>query len=795
MINKYFPFPLLAIFLALLAPKVDAKSLGNSNDKWLNLLENTAQEQIATAPNKQLTMILHQVKYPSLAYLAQPRESLAGLEFYTSAASRPDLIQYSHISLLKKGKPRPIEIHPDAGVIIDHNWAPDSKSLALLIQTSDGITLWRYQIEQQELHQLSPLILSARLGGRHLRWLPDSSAIIVKTSSAANMAATAKVELLTPRIESSELQKTQGKTYKHLLNSPKKQQQFQTLTSSRLVKITLSGKSQFIGPENMIDHFAVSPDGQYLLVESLPPQLSAYLPYKKWGRSYQIIDLTSGKSTYSLPDLADKINLAKAKDSVALGARGVQWLPFKDSIISWVEAADNGIMATPQATHDNLYQLVSPFNGEKTRLFAIQWRYYDIFWSKSGTAILQDWRYLDKQSRTQLIKYQQTDLTRILSQRNYQDIYADKGDPLTLRTPEGNRILVENKQEFIYRASLGKSKSGAQPFIDVYSPYTKDIKRLFNSKPDGLDLPVTVEDDAIIIRRETATQAPRLIRLSGKELQHESLIYQSINQNELTYQPKIISYQRGDGLQLQGTLHLPNSYKLAEGKKIPAVLWIYPREFKDKKLGQQNSTVNNRFRAFNATGPLVALHDGFAVFESPSMPIMSQENGEPNDHFIEQLVMNAQAAVKALEQTGSIDVQRLAVMGHSYGAFAVANLLAHTDLFKAGIARSGAYNRTLTPFGFQGEERNLWQAKESYLAMSPFLYADQINEPLLLIHGENDLNPGTFPMQSRRMYRALVANDKTAKLVMLPYEGHGYNAKENLHQMLIQQSNWLKQWL
>ena len=230
-------------------------------------------------------------------------------------------------------------------------------------------------------------------------------------------------------------------------------------------------------------------------------------------------------------------------------------------------------------------------------------------------------------------------------------------------------------------------------------------------------------------------------------------------------------------------------------KKIPAVLFVYPREFKNKRLSQQSALQQNTYRGFNPMSPLVALYDGFAVFESPSMPILSIDGNEPNEQFIEQLKMNAVAAVNALKNTGVIDINNLAIMGHSYGAFAVANLLAHTNLFKTGIARSGAYNRTLTPFGFQGEQRNLWQAKGNYLAMSPFLFADQINEPILLIHGENDQNPGTFPMQSTRMYRALVANNKTAKLIMLPNEGHNYRFKENLYQVLLHQSQWLKKWL
>jgi len=762
------------------------------NDKWLSLLDNSAQEELSLAPDGEQTIILHQVGYPSISLLAEPRISLAGLEFYQNMATQINIRRYSHIELLREDN-SPNVIRPEHGTILDFSWAPDSKSIALIIQNDKNITLWLYDIELQQLKQLSPLSLSARIGGRHLRWLPDASALIVKTVFDNSFKGDNQ-ELKQVQIESTELQKSQGRTYKHLLNTVSKRQQFKNLALSQLVKIDLQGNKKLLGSTKMVEHFAVSPDGNYLLVESLPEKLSPYIPYRKWGRQYQIVDLNHGKSLYQLPELADKINLAKAKDTVPLGARGAQWLPFKAATISWVEPTNNGVLSKQSAINDIIYELASPFNKGKTTLLDISWRYYDINWSRSGNAILQEWRYSDKQAKTHMLKYRTQQQTKLLSQRNYKDKYADIGDPILRRTAAGNLLLVENDNLDIFLRASGQTKTNIAPYIDAYNLKSVGKKRLFTSKSNLLEIPLDVNKNNILVRRESANSPPSYLKLSGEGFSEELLVYQKNITDRIKTNSQIVQYQRSDGINLQGLLHLPVQANKNKGKKIPAVLWIYPREFKNKKLGQQTTITQNKFINLEPSGPLPFLLDGIAVFEATAMPIIS-EQGEPNDHFIEQLVMNAQATVKALEKTGVIDIQKLAIMGHSYGAFSVANLLAHTDLFQAGIAKSGAYNRTLTPFGFQGERRNLWQAKDSYLEMSPFLYVDQINEPLLLIHGENDLNSGTFPMQSKRMYQALVANKKTAKLIMLPYEGHSYKAKENLHLVLAQQSDWLKKWL
>ncbi|NQY64738.1 MAG: hypothetical protein HRT38_13590, partial [Alteromonadaceae bacterium] len=390
----------LILFLLFVCASINAQSVTNDKDKWLSLLENSNEEQLYISPNGQITIVLHKVKYPLLATLAQPSFSLAGLEFYSSTTSRVDLRRYSHISLLN-APGKPLIIRPESGVIIDYYWAPDSTAIALLIESEQGIHLWLYEIKKQQLRKLSSLNLSARLGGRHLRWLPDGSAILAKTSAV--MKKQLNINILQPRIESTELKIKQGRTYKNLLNTTDKRQKFKSLTSARLVKVDLQGNHHIFDSATMIKHYAISPDGNYVLVESLPSKLSAYIPHKKWGSEYQIVSLVTGKGVYQLSNFGDKINLNKAKDTVPNGARGVQWLPFEKSTISWAEAIDDGVMATPQAIHDVVYELQSPFVEKKKALLEVTWRYYDLIWGGSGVGVLQDWRYKNKALSTFLL--------------------------------------------------------------------------------------------------------------------------------------------------------------------------------------------------------------------------------------------------------------------------------------------------------------------------------------------------------------------------------------------------------
>lgn len=780
-------FYLIIALLFTVSSPVEAIEIDNS--KWAKLIESTGQETISLSPDGDQVLFLHQIKYPSIEYLSQQRVALAGLDFYTNLSSRVDTEQYSQATLFNITTNVREEVKTAEGVIVDFNWSPDAKKIAFLIQQGANTHLWLYDINNNVSNKLTDLNLSTSLGGRHLRWLPDGQSIVVKQR---NLPINAPKHIRKkPNLLSSELQTDQGRTHKNLLINDEMKNLFISINQTKLVKVDLNGKVSTLTKSGLFNDFSVSPDGKYLLYSMPPSELSSYLPYNKWGSAYNIINIDDPSDIYNLPSLNDKINLPKSKDSVPIGARLVKWLPSQDSTITWVEASDKGDMSLPQTYHDHIYKLESPFSSNKKLIHQVKWRVHDVLWSFSGAGILQEWRYDSKQAKTTLINAQ-ISISTLIHQRDYRDKYNDFGDPQTLRTPTGYEVLVEEDNNLFFFSS-GQSKEGIRPIAKYYNTLSNLNEIIFLSNTEHVEMPLRVANKTLIIQKQNNKNAPQYYALTNKNFKKQVLLYSNENKNEFINQPLTIRYKRSDGLDLTGTLHLPNNYNISD--KIPAILWIYPDEFKNKKLSQQNTVRTNLFREFDPLSPLVFLHDGFAVFESPSMPITSFDGSEPNDDFINQIHLNAKAAVNALEKTGRIDVQKLAVMGHSYGAFTVANLLAHTDLFKAGIARSGAYNRTLTPFGFQGEKRNLWQAKETYINISPLIYADKINEPLLLVHGEGDQNSGTYPMQSMRMYQALIANKKTAQLIMLPYEGHTYQAKENLSYLLTHQSEWMKTWL
>jgi dipeptidyl aminopeptidase/acylaminoacyl peptidase len=255
-------------------------------------------------------------------------------------------------------------------------------------------------------------------------------------------------------------------------------------------------------------------------------------------------------------------------------------------------------------------------------------------------------------------------------------------------------------------------------------------------------------------------------------------------------QKDVLTYKRDDGVDLSATLYLPPGYRRGVDPPLPVVFWVYPREFRSREAAGRVTSSEFTFSRPRGTSVLFLLTQGYAVLADPALPILGEGSDEPNDRYLEQLEAGARAAVEEVARLGVADTSRLAIGGHSYGAFTAANLLAHTTLFRTALCFSGAYNRTLTPFGFQGEDRSLWQAPDTYLGMSPFLTADKIKRPLLLIHGMEDPNPGTFPLQSDRFFEALKGLGATVRLVRLPAEGHGYRARESVGHVLWEMTNW-----
>ncbi len=505
---------------------------------------------------------------------------------------------------------------------------------------------------------------------------------------------------------------------------------------------------------------------------------------------------------YTLAELAKQPladNIPQGYDSVRTGRRDFQWRSDQGAEVIWAEAQDGGDMKTDVAHHDYLYSLRAPFKREPKLFAKVERRFDSIEWGSNNVALLSEWRFSDRQIRTFVIQPRNADKNRVLfSERSYNDAYKDPGYPIYEKNDLGESVIKVIGGRYIYFRGNGASEQGNIPFLDRYDVKTNSTTRVWQSAAPYYERVRAMLDDEgerLITIRESKTEQPNFFI---RDLDNDKLTQLTTFEHPYPefkgVTKELIRYKREDGVELSGTLYLPPGYDKTQGT-LPVLMWAYPLEYKDKAVASQVRESPYEFTYIGYWGPMPYLAKGIAVFDDPKMPIVGVDGKEPNDLFRTQLVSSAQAAVDVLVEKGIADKDKIAIAGHSYGAFMVANLLAHSDLFKTGIARSGAYNRTLTPFGFQGEERDFWQAQDVYAAMSPFFHAEKINEPMLMIHGQEDPNSGTFPMQSERMYAALKGLGKEARLVMLPYEAHGYRARKSLLHVLWEQEQWLDKYL
>jgi len=484
--------------------------------------------------------------------------------------------------------------------------------------------------------------------------------------------------------------------------------------------------------------------------------------------------------------------------SVSVGPRSVEWRDDAPAELVWVEALDGGDGAAEVEWRDRVFTLEAPFRGQPEELITLGNRYGGVVWGDDDLAFVGSWWWATRNTKSWLVAPGDRKRTpRLVEDRSYQDRYGDPGNPLTYRNRYGRQVvLTTDGGHTVFLQGAGASVEGDRPFLDRWNLKTDEKTRLFHSDAPFYENPVELlgsAHDKLLTRRESQTEPPNyFIRdLESGELVQKTFFPDPTPQLA-GISKELITYQRDDGVPLTGTLYLPAGYDPEKEAPLPVLLWAYPTEFKSRQDAGQVTDSPYRFTRVGWWTPMLFLARGYAVLDDPSMPIIGEGDEEPNDTFVPQLVASAEAAVRELVRLGVGDPNRMAVGGHSYGAFMTANLLAHTDLFRAGLPRSGAYNRTLTPFGFQSEERTFWEAPEVYFEVSPFMHADKINEPILLVHGEADNNAGTYPMQSERMYGALKGHGATARLVILPHESHGYRARESVLHLLWETDRWLE---
>jgi dipeptidyl aminopeptidase/acylaminoacyl peptidase len=731
-----------------------------------------------------------------LRELAQPMAKLAGIRILTRM-NIPHRTFYAHaMSLidLQTGATWPVELPPGGGFGAP-GWSSDGRWFAAARYQDGGSQVWVFDGKTGKGRPLGPARLNTVLLSPYT-WDRDGQHVIIPTWPADR--GEPPVPPLVP--PGPNVQETAGvvskvRTYQDLLQTDHDDALFRYYAQAQLVRVNLeTGSESHLGSVGLISGFSQSPDGEWWLVDTLLEPFSRIVPSFSFAHRLEVWN-KEGVAIRTLATLpvADRLPI----EGVPEGMRRVVWQPLFPARLCWTEAQDGGDPSRPADIRDAIFTLDAPFSGAAREIFRSPQRFAGREWLASpGVVLISDYDRDRRWVRTWLFdteRPQTASEARLLFDRSTQDRYNDPGNVVYEVRPDGQTVGIL-ASEAIFLAGAGATPEGDRPFLHHFHLPTATATVLLRAGTDTYEVFLDFADasrTAILTQRQNPDLVPNYFR---RELRRDG----TGDPVALTSFPdpapefklvkkELLTYQRADGIPLSGMLYYPLEYE--PGKRYPAVVWAYPREYTSPATAGQVRAATNRYTRIANDSILFFVLQGYAVLNSAEIPVV----GDPltaNDTFVEQIKMGAEAAVNALVDKGIADRHRIGVAGHSYGAFMVANLLAHTDLFAAGIARSGAYNRTLTPFGFQGERRTFWEAPGVYTTLSAFTHGDKINEPLLLTHGELDPNPGTFPMQSERLFAAIRGHGGTARLVVLPFENHGYEARESILHVLAESFEW-----
>ena len=745
-------------------------------------------------------VLIYRDQYKSIAELSEEELRLAGLRInpITNIGSRTTY--YTNLKVQKTSSKIPKQVTglPENARLSGFRWSPDETKIACLNTTNTGVEVWILNIEEAKATKITNDNINANLGSA-ISWFKDNKHLLVKTLSK-NRKSLINTNIAVPTgptVSVSDGSKAQNRTYQDLLKTPNDEFNFEQLALSELKKVSIDGEIESFLPSDMYDDIDFSPDGSFVKITKIKRPFSYLVTYSRFPNEINIYNL-DGKLVKMINDVPLDEVRPNGFMATRTGKRNMSWRGDKPSTLVWVEALDNGDPDVDVEYRDAVFELNEPFHGNPKLILKTKQRFAGITWGNDNIAIANDSWWNTRNTKTYIFDPSNGEKSaKIIFDRNYQDVYSDPGSFVSKKNEYGRYTLEINNQK-LYLFGDGYTEAGQFPFIDELDIETNKTNRLYQSeykdKLESLSSAIDMKKGEILVRIESQTEYPNYyIRNIKKNSLKPITNFENPFKTLESVNKRVISYKRDDGLDLNGTLYLPLNYK--KGKKYPMILWAYPREYKDKSSASQTTSNPNEFIYPNWGSPIYWVAKGYVVLDEAAFPIVGEGDEEPNDSFIKQLVGNAKAAIDAVDDLGYIDRKRVAVGGHSYGAFMTANLLSHSNLFAAGIARSGAYNRTLTPFGFQSEERSYWEAPEIYYNMSPFMHADKMKTPLLLIHGVADNNSGTYPLQSERYFNALKGLGAPARLVMLPKESHGYAAKESIMHMLWEQDQWLEKYL
>lgn len=767
-----------------------------------DLIDAAPTPGVSISPDRQWMILRDRPSLPSIEEVSQPELRLAGLRLNPQTNGQSRSTYETNLRVRRMGEEGETAVKglPKNARIRSLSWSTDSKMAVFMNTVSNGNELWKLDLATATASRVEGIMVNNSMRNPYA-WLPDGKTLIVNAIDANRGAKPEKPNVPKgPVIQSNEGNAAPVRTYQDMLRNPFDEDLFEYFTSSELTFLDMSNGNKKSFVKGIIRRMQVAPNGEYILVTQMKRPFSYIVPYYRFPMEVNLYD-KNGTFVRQLADLPAAENLPKGFNAVATGPRSFQWRSDIPAELYWVEAQDGGDPKKEADVRDRLFALSAPFDGKPKPVLDYSLRYGGVDWGNDEVAITYEWWRADRREVTRRWQPGNTSAApEVLFDRSYEDRYGDPGAFETVMNEHGHEVLqmADNGQSLILMGQ-GASPEGNRPFVDKYALSSKKSERMWQSEAPYYERPIYLIDEdkgELLTLRQAQYENPNFFIQNLKSGKTEQVTqfpnpFESMN----GVSKELVKFKRADGLDLTGTLYLPAGYDPEKDGTLPVIMWAYPREYKSASAASQVTTSPHAFIRTSWASPTLWLSKGYAVFDRVAMPVIGEGEEEPNERFVEQLKANAEAAIDVLVERGVADRDRIGIGGHSYGAFMTANLLAHTDLFAAGIARSGAYNRTLTPFGFQAEERTYWETPETYYKMSPFNFADKIKEPILLIHGEADNNSGTFPMQSERMYAALKGHGATARLVMLPAESHGYRARESIMHMAWEMDQWLDKYV
>ena len=789
---------LISLFLILLAFTAIAQSnqgYQRPPDDIVKLVEAPLTPAVMLSPDNTWLALLDRSDFPTIEELSRPELRIAGLRInpdnFGPSRTNPFIgLKFKNLKDMKEhsisGLPTPIRLS-------NFSYSPDSKKATFLQTYPDRIELWLVDMTSLSAKPLTKRKINATYSNPVL-WSGSNQVLFLAAANEGKPLPVKNRVPAGPVIEENLGKKAPSRTWQDLIKNPYDEASFDYHCTSQLVATSLDGSEKLIGFPVIYSTFSPSPDGALVLSRTVSRPYSYLVPAFYFPQLVQVSDL-SGNVIKKLADIPLGENIPTGFNAVITGPRGHGWRSDLPASVYWIEAQDGGDPKTKAEIRDKVMTWIAPFTGSPSVLISLNLRYAGIDWGNDKTAWVSEFWWNDRRLKTYQVDPSNPIKKKIIFNRSTEDVYADPGKPVMTSNNFGQQVMQINSDNSVYLIGEGASPEGDRPFLDKMDLTTGKVTRMWRSEAPYFETVFAVTDPK------------KLTFITSRESQDENPNYylRSVNSKTLTpitafahpypqikdLKKQVLKFKRPDGVDLTADLYLPPGYTKDKGP-LPTFFWAYPEEFKSRENAGQVKGSPYTFTRISSGGPIFWVVRGYAVLNNVSIPIVGEGDKEPNDTYVEQLVASAKAAIDYGASLGVVDPTRVGAGGHSYGAFMTANLLAHSDLFKAGIARSGAYNRTLTPFGFQSEERTYWEAPEVYSQMSPFSFADKIKTPILLIHGEADNNQGTFPIQTERFYNAIKGHGGTARYVLLPYESHGYRGKESIMHMLWEMDNMLE---